>query len=663
MNRKLAGWMLAVLALCHVGCPAKGPTPAPPSSLSTTTDGGPKPAVTPDEPPTDKPAVFQLGDLIKPFTPPTLDELNAQVKWIDQPVVDSLDMLREKLAGEKPLVTVEGALKMKNQGAEDNKTILSALCQLPENDAATNWDARIIRHLPADIKAVNPLLISSTSEFDIVGLTSFGLFGFDWEMKPHATKDTVVSWQVSEDRLYDKVVMRGDLTWSDGQPITAHDVAFSFQAILTSAIPVTAVRSGTDKLKWIEAYDDHTVVFFHQDAAATNVWNLNFTIVPKHVYAKSVAEDPTLIDSKYHVEQENNPVAGGLYTISRRIRDQEIILERRESWYMHGGKQVRPKPYFKEIHFKIIQDQSVALLALKKAELEEQVLTPEQWQNLTGDETFYGKNTKLSAVEWVDFYIGYNFKTPFFSDVKVRKAMSLALDHDRMLKVLRYDLDQPCYGPFHPAAPYAPKQTPQADKFYNKQDLDRAEALLDEAGWSDHDNDGFRDKTIDGKLVPFEFTILVSNQQWRIDICNLFRQNLEQIGVLCNIRPLEPATLQSNMESHKYQAAFGGWGTGTDPDTSVNIFGTDEGRNYGQYSNKKIDELYEQGRKEFDLTKRYAIYAQIHEILYEDQVYTWLFFRNAFYGFNKDLRGINFSPRGPFHYGPGFSSIWKPAEM
>ena len=66
------------------------------------------------------------------------------------------------------------------------------------------------------------------------------------------------------------------------------------------------------------------------------------------------------------------------------------------------------------------------------------------------------------------------------------------------------------------------------------------------------------------------------------------------------------------------------------------------------YSNARVDELFKQGRREFDREKRAAIYGEIHKILWEDQPYTWLFYRNAFYGFNKKLRGYNFSPRGPF---------------
>ena len=97
--------------------------------------------------------------------------------------------------------------------------------------------------------------------------------------------------------MIDKVVMRDDLTWSDGKPITAHDVVFSFKLIMSAAVPVPAMRTGTDQLRWIEAYDDHTLVYFHKQPLATNVWNMNFQVVPKHMYEKSVAEDPTLRNS------------------------------------------------------------------------------------------------------------------------------------------------------------------------------------------------------------------------------------------------------------------------------------------------------------------------------------------------------------------------------
>jgi peptide/nickel transport system substrate-binding protein len=593
--------------------------------------------------------------LLEPFDPPSLAELDAKAEWEPQPVGDTLQMMRMKQATEQPLASVEEALTLKNTSPEANDKIISSLGKVAVDDSQVDFEAVMNRHSRIDVRSTNPILYSSVAEVDINGLTNFGLFGFDWKMELLATSDTVKSWVASKDRLYDKVVLRDDLTWSDGHPITAHDVVFSFQTIMNPKVPVPAVRSGTDKLRWVHAYDDHTLVFFHKESLATNGWNVNFPVLPKHVYEESIKKDVTLKDSDYHVKLEDDPICGGAYTISKRVRGQEIVLTRRESWYMHNGKQVRDKPYFREVRFRIIEDPNIALLALKNGEIDEMELTPEQWMTQTTDDEFYRLNTKASGVEWTGFHFCWNMKVPFFADVRVRQAMSYAFNHKEMLEKLYYGLYQPSNGIFNNGAWMAPRNP--APPY--SQNLEKAEQLLEEAGWEDHDGDGIRDKEIGGRTEKFEFSILVASIPDRIKLCTLLKENLAQIGILCNVRPVEFAVLQEKMQNHEFQAAFGGWGTGTDPDTSENIWGTGEMRNYGFYSNKEVDKLFELGRLEFDRQKRAEIYAKIHEIIYADQPYTWLFFRNSFYAFSKQLRGYNFSPRGPFHYGPGFSSIYK----
>lgn len=596
--------------------------------------------------------------LVEPFDPPKLADLDAKAKWEKQPVVDAMELLRAKQAKEKPLATVAEALKLQNTSMANNSKILSALGRLPASDDEVDWDATFNRHITMDIKSSNPILISLASEMEIVGLMGFSLFANDWNFIPFAAADHVVSWESSADRLFDKVVLRDDLTWSDGQPITAHDVAFSYQAIMNPKVPVPAVRSGTDKLRWVHAYDDRTVVFFHREPLATNIWNIFFPILPKHIYEKSIKDDPTLIDSSYHVKQEADPISGGPFKLTKRVRGQELILERRESYYMHKGKQVRPKPYFKSIRFNIIEDRNTALLALKKGDLDEMMLTPEDWKTKTTDAEFYSKNTKATGIEWTSFHFLWNLKTPFFSDVRVRQAMSYAYDYDEMHNTLNLGLYERSNGIFHHTAWMYPKPAPE---FY-KQDLDKAEELLEAAGWTDSDGDGIRDKVVDGKRIKFEFTLMCPSIPDRIKYSTLMKECLGQIGVVCNVKPIEFVALHDRLMKHDIHAAFGGWGTGSDPDTSDNVWGTGEGRNYGVYSNPEVDKLYAAGRKEFDRAKRAVIYGKIHTILFKDQPYTWLYFRNSFYAFNKDLRGYMFSPRDPYGYSPGIGSIWKPKK-
>ena len=604
---------------------------------------------------------FVLGDLVDDFDPPTLEELDAKVEWIDRGVVTTDELLeaRKEWIG-PPQVTVAEALAMRNTSPKANRQILSTLGQAPKDDDAVDWNATWVRHTAADVKSTNPLMISSSAEFDIQGGIGWGLFGFDWNFEPFASASSCLSWHTSKDGMYDKVVMRSDQTWSDGKPITAHDVEFSFKVIMSKKVPVPAVRSGTDKLKYVKAYDDQTLVYFHKEPLATNVWNVNFPVIPKHVYENTIADDPTLEKSEAHVEADRNPVTGGSYVITKRERGQEIVLERRESYYMFDGKQVRDKPHFKEIRFKIIQDPSTSLLALKKGDIEEMTITPQQWQNQTNGNEFYENNTKVYDVEWTYFYFGWNCKTPYFDDKRVRWAMGYAFNHDELLKKHRYGLDEAATGIFHPASKWAPKNPSKPIK----QDLDKAEELLAEAGWEDTDGDGILDKEVNGKRIPFDFTIITSNRQDRIDMCNLLKENLDSIGIVCNVRSMEYTVLQDRSRKHKFHAMFAGWGTGTDPDTSDNIWATkaiDQGRNYVQYSNKEVDDLFEQGKRELDPEKRKEIYGKIHEILWEDQPYTWLFFRNAYFGFSKKLRGYYVSPRGPYSYGPGEGTIYKPA--
>jgi peptide/nickel transport system substrate-binding protein len=486
--------------------------------------------------------------------------------------------------------------------------------------------------------------------------------------------------------------MRDDLLWSDGTPITAHDIEFSFKVIMSSQVPIRAQRTGTDEIKYVKAYDDQTLVYFHNNPLATNVWNVNFSIIPKHIYEKSISEDPTLIDSDYHVQLEETPVTGGGFEVVN--RDQvEVVLRRRESAYMFEGKQVRDKPFFETVRLRIIPEASVRLLSLEAGDIDEMNLEPQQWSDQTNGDDFYQRCTKARGLEWTSFSFQWNSNTPYFNDPRVRQAMTYAFDHAEMLHVHRKGLDQSCTGTYHPTSRWYPGNDNSIGIKIDpvKQDLEKAGKLLDEAGWIDSDGDGYRDKEIAGKRRKFEFTIIVRNAKERIDLCELLAQNLRLVGVACNVKPLESATLQDKMFNKQFVAAFGGWGTGADPDTSDNIWGSDQQRNFVSYSNPLVDEFFEEGRKleknrrlwkELKVWKdpeareylgidkelaesqpsREDCYAAIHAILWRDQPYTWLFYRNAYHGFNKRLRGYNFSPRGIFGYGPGFSSFWLPIE-
>ena len=220
----LTVWMAAALALPGCGRPAS----EPPLVAERESPSG-QAATSPPPPVAEQPA----------FAPPPLADLDRDAKWIDRPVKDALALLREQQAKETVACSVAEALALTNDSAAANAKILSALGRLPD-DGQADLEARIDRHVAGDLGSTNPILISSAAEFDILGLTGFGLFSYDRLLEPFANAETVVSWQTSADGLYDKVVLRDDLVWNDGEPITAHDIAFTYQVIMDPRVPVPA---------------------------------------------------------------------------------------------------------------------------------------------------------------------------------------------------------------------------------------------------------------------------------------------------------------------------------------------------------------------------------------------------------------------------------------
>ncbi len=654
-RRWAAGCGLAFL-MWTAGC---GLAPAvTPSDSATVDPGATSSSAAPGS--TSETAPEEVGPLLEPFTPPAFADLDASAKWFDQPVEDGLALLRREEAEHPPTATVEQALAVENKTPEDNARILEGLGRLPKSEAEVDWEATFSQHSTMNVNGMNPLLATSIADRDVMGLTGVALTNIDRTMRFFAEASVVKAWQTSADRLLDKFVLRDDLTWTDGTPVTAHDFAFTFQTIMNPKVLVPAVRSGVDQLRWVHAYDDHTLVIFHKESLATNVGNISFPIIPKHIYELTIPNDPELTVSPEHQKLEQNPVTCGPYKVIKFAREEEVVMERRPEWFEKNGQRIRDKPHFKTVRLKIIQNDNTALLSLKNGEIDTLELRPEPWVSLTNDKEFYDRNTKVYGTEWSFSYVGWNLKKPYFTDVRVRQAMAYAINHRQMLDNICYGLYTPGQGIYHPEAWMAPQTMPAP----YTQNLEKADELLTDAGWTDSDDDGILDKVIDGKKEKFQFTLQFGKGSSVAErICVLVSQNLSQLGIRCIVKPTEFTALQKEAREHTFDAMCAGWGTGADPDDSDNLWTTKalttDGRNYSQYSNPDVDRLFEEGKREFDREKRAAIYGQIHQKLWDDQPYTWLYYRNSMYAFNKSVRGYSFSPRGPFHYSPGIFALWK----
>jgi peptide/nickel transport system substrate-binding protein len=532
----------------------------------------------------------------------------------------------------------------------------------PDDPAAIASDDELYRNIGGNPGSLNPLFGSSTYEFYLNGVLFDGLFSFDADMNWMVNEHVVADFKESDDHLEYIVKMKPGLKWHDGHPFTAADVVFSWENILDERVPCPSARTGTDKIVKVEALDTLTVRMVHESALPTNKWNALFAIIPKHLYEVDKANNPDLKSGEYYVNLNRNPIGNGPYRFVEWKENDKIVVERWDDF--HGD----PVHYKRNI-FRIITDPNILMFTFNKGDVDEFRMTPQQFATQTNLGSDFDKagGVKIKSPQWAFSYINWNQDgtNPFFNDKRVRRAMTMACDIDRMRNDLTYNLYEPCLGIYHPDSWMF---NPAVQRI--PYDLDAAAALLAEAGWlPDEDREGWLHKTINGNPVRFEFTMLVpQGSSLGARIAVIFQEDLQSIGVKLNTQTIEWATFQERTRKHEFQASTAAWGTGTDPDTGWNLWRSDQcdpegnfGRNYGCFKNDRVDELFELARHEFDPEKRASYYQEIHAIVYEEQAYTFLFNRGTFWGLHERIQGVTTSPRGIFNFNPAEQAWWTPA--
>ena len=621
---------------------------------------------------------FELGDMARKYQeeagftyPETLDAVHQLAVekhggWKTNKMVDPYGLMYEFFQEGASGKSIEEAAKLRNDSPENNREIIAAYQALldrskiqdNQDSPEVDYSAELNFHTSADKTSFNQFFFNSSTDQDIWNyLQPNLLINHPKTMEYFGNSDVIVSWESSADNMIDKIVMRDDLVWSDGTPLTAYDWEFSYQAIMTSMVPIFAIRSSADLLMGVKAYDERTIVFFHKESMPINGIAMSYPIIAKHIYADSISEDPTLTTSPKHQQLEHHPVTAGLYEVEDYSSRSFITLRRRENYHTVNGKQVRSKPFFNRVHFKILEEPATAFMQLLKGDVELMQLTVDQSTTQAATPRFYELNTKAEAPSWTYFAFWFNLseECPFFHDIRVRKALSYAFDYQELLDVHQKGVSLQCRGIYAETSPYFPHD---ANLPYIRQDVEKARALLKEAGWEDTDNDGLLDHEWKGSRIPFKFTIITTTNKERFEMCQLLAKCLYRLGISCSVQQMEFNVQSQRMQAHKFEMAFSGWGGGSDPYSGENIWGTDAGRNHIFYSNPEVDRLYKEGICELDIAKRQKIYQKIHQLIYEDYPCIWLYNRNSIIGFNKKLHGIGFTPRDYY-----FQDSWKAAAQ
>ncbi|MCC7408440.1 MAG: peptide-binding protein, partial [Phycisphaeraceae bacterium] len=444
------------------------------------------------------------------------------------------------------------------------------------------------------------------------------------------------AWRISHDGLRIEFDLRQGVTFSDGEPFTADDVVFSIGLIMNPQIQAPAIQSYFDKFKSIEKLGPHRVAFtfkepyFKAFEVVADVENL--PILPKHFY------------EQYSTTEFNQ--APGLLMGTGPYR-----LANPTNWRPEPGKPIElvrndrywgEPPPFDKIIWRIIENDAAHLTAFTNGEIDDFFAMPEQYVGLLKNQAIL-KHTNhheyLSPIAGF-IYIGWNQQrdgkpTPF-ADVRVRRAMTLLTDRQRVIDEVFLGYGVVVSGPFNPLSAQSDPDV-QPWPF----DPQAAMALLKEAGFEDRNGDGVVDGP-DGQ--PFEVKLSYPSGSETFNRVVLFlKDSYAKAGVVLTPEPLEWSVLLERINQRQFSAISLAW-TGEIESDPYQIFHSSQaagkGSNTISYSNPQLDALIEKARTTMDESQRMALWHQVHRVLHEDQPYTFLMTRKSLSFFDARIHNV-----------------------
>ncbi|MFQ4139561.1 peptide ABC transporter substrate-binding protein [Nodosilinea sp. PGN35] len=434
-----------------------------------------------------------------------------------------------------------------------------------------------------------------------------------------AADGTTVTW-----------TLRPDITWADGEPFTADDVVFTFEFIRNPVV-AAATAQYYEGVKSVEAIDNYTVKITF--AAPTPAWSVPFTgqtglILPRHIFEEF--NGPAARDALANLQ----PVGTGPYQVVG-FEAGTIIYEPNPSYW--GGR-----PSFKRVEL----SGGLAPYAAAREVLQAGTadfahnlqVEAEALSQLETDASGHISHLFGSQVERIMLNFAHPFARteagersspdiphPYFSDVRVRQALNLAIDRDTIAKELYGTAGKPTAQLLVAPDDY---QSPEIAYTY---DLEQAKALLDQAGWIDSNGDGLREK--DGVALEVLFQAAVNPVRQKTQA--IVSDSLRELGVDVQIsrvrmdeffsgNPADTGSLNhfyADMQVYSIgnespdPSTYMGWWTCAKIASQANQW---QEPNNARYCNPEYDRLWEEARLELDPDRRAELFQQMNELLARD---------------------------------------------
>ncbi|MCE5311796.1 MAG: peptide-binding protein [Nitrospiraceae bacterium] len=476
--------------------------------------------------------------------------------------------------------------------------------------------------LGADAKRLLPMLATDSASGDISSRIFNGLTKYDKDLNIEG--DLAESWDISKDGLTIVFHLRKGVLWHDGKEFTADDAIFTYNIVTDPKTP-TPYSSNYGPVKKVEKLDSHTIRITYSEPFAPALESWGMGIIPKHLLEGRDMKSADVYRS---------PVGTGPYILKEWITGQKIVLEAFGSYY-------EGRPNIDRYIARIIPDPTTNFLELKFGGIDFMGLTPPQYK-LQSDTKFFKKYfQKFRYPSFGYTYLGYNMLNPLFADKRVRQAISHLIKKDEIIYGVLLGYGTAATGPFPPESWAYNKSV--KDPGYNP---GKAFELLKDAGWA---------KGPDGLLrkgsEKFSFTVLINQgNESRMKVAQIIKEQLMAAGIEMNIKVLEwQAMLHDFIDKKRFEAVIMGWALSRDPDLydMWHSSKTKEGEfNFISYKNAEVDRLLIEGRQTFDHEKRKKIYNRIHEIIADEQPYTFLFVPDALPVLHKRFKGVEKAPIG-----------------
>lgn len=505
----------------------------------------------------------------------------------------------------------------------------------PVDDTKPVDGGTLLRRLDVDIITLNPIVATSRYDRFIDNYLFTPLIYLDKDLQ--AIPGLAKSWDISDDGRVYTFELNEKATFSDGTPVRASDVVFTLGKIVDPKAEAVQIAGGFDLLDMAHtrAVDDSTVEVHFREPLASQLMHFNDVLVlPEHVYAKG----------DFRNDHAFTPVGSGPYKFVRHDAGKEVVVQRRSDYWAE-------RPHIETVVFKVISDHSVGFNALRRGEIDESVITSDTWLR---------ERSNPEITKKIDFkrfytlnynYIAWNTRNPLLADKRVRRAMAMCVPTESIIQDLYHGTARAMSGPFTPDE-WAYNPTVPVIRF----DPQEAKRMLASMGWLDRNGDGVLEK--DGR--PFEFDLMImSGSTTAKQVAQMVQAEMKKIGVTMNVVMLEGSMAIQRLLAGNFEAAYLGMDLDADPDPYA-IFHSSQapprGQNFSFYSNPQADALIERARREMNLSKRKELYAQIHQLLADDQPFTWIVQVSAKWGFNRRVRGVETS-RGLGLY------LWYPGEL